>query len=260
MQSLRYHSHLRYATWVVTREKHKRTSVRERRALQIEQIVTAAILEIDAVGVEEFRIKGLAARLDVFPAAIYWYLPNKEAILAEVVRRILSNVLPIDGSVFWRDRLRELYIRFRRAVAEHPNTAPLIGGNLLGNPAADLGFVEQVLSIVHEIGLRDRFLIAGYNTIIASLIGFVNEEFATTPRGHEVALKASVQERLRNIESDRYPIMHENIEILENRVFVLRWENGETMPMNETYSFYIDVISNGLLSLLDQQRLFGPPT
>ena len=244
----------------VKEKRQPKALLQQKREQQINQIVTAAIAEIDEVGISQFRIKQLAERLNVFPAAIYWYLPNKEAILAEVVSRILSGVLPLDASAFWRDRLRELYIRFRRAVSEHPNTAPLIGGNLLGNPAVDLAFVEQVLSIVHDVGLRGRFMIAGYNTIIASLIGFVCEEFSTTPAGYESIIKPTMQTRLQQVSSSEYPILAENIAMLENRVFVLRWENGATAPMHETFSFFIDVISNGLISLLDQQRVYGPGT
>jgi len=56
--------------------------------------------------------------------------------------------------------------------------APLIGTELLANREIDLDFVERLLATLAHAGLSGARLVAGYNAVIAALVGFTTQEFA----------------------------------------------------------------------------------
>src|SRR5258708_39218019 len=59
-----------------------------------DSVVNAALALIDAQGVDGFGMRGLAEALGVYPTAIYWYVANRNALLAEVVGHALRDVAP----------------------------------------------------------------------------------------------------------------------------------------------------------------------
>jgi AcrR family transcriptional regulator len=71
--------------------------------LNRESIVAAALAEIDSNGVDDFNLRSLAKRLGVYPTAIYWHVPTKYDILAEVVGAVFRGVAPPRNRLDWRD-------------------------------------------------------------------------------------------------------------------------------------------------------------
>lgn len=226
-----------------------------RKDAQIREIVDAALAEIDEHGLELFTIRRLAKRLNVYPATIYWYMGSKEIILSEVLKLVMAPTAIDDLSGFWRDRLRLLFQRVRSAIRAHPHTASLIGGTLVPNATADLRFVESVLRIVSDAGLTGPLMVAGYNSIIAALVGFVSEEFAVMPEKGTEPLRALIEKRLYGLPHDSYPLLQENLPLMLNRTFVLRWENGATAPMDRSFSHFTDMIVLGIEGLVATSKV-----
>lgn len=214
--------------------------------LNAELIVDAALSEIDLHGLDAFKIRSLTARLGVHPAAIYWHIGSKDLILSEVVARVIGQVLPLRAEGDWKERLRELFNRYRGAVRVHPNVAPLLGGTLIGNAKADLRLVETVLAAVVEAGLRGPAMTSGYNTVIAALVGFVSEEFATEPQQDLPQWREQIRHRLSQVRSEQFPVLAANLPHLMNRAFIIRWENGAHAPLDRTFEDFVEVILSGL--------------
>ena len=54
--------------------------------------ITAVALDlIDREGLEKFSLRNLAAALGVYPSAVYWYLPSKDAVAAAVMSMVSQS-------------------------------------------------------------------------------------------------------------------------------------------------------------------------
>src|SRR5258707_5894005 len=90
-------------------------------AMSKERVVDAALALIDAHGVDGFSMRGLAEALGVYPTAIYWYVENRNALLAEVVGHALHDVAPDWRGDDWQAWLKGLFRRYLAAVRRHPH-------------------------------------------------------------------------------------------------------------------------------------------
>lgn len=217
-----------------------------RRALSRTGILAAALAEIDAGGVDAFNLRNLARRLGVYPTAIYWYYPTKNHLLAEIAAVAFRGVAPRQAASDWPAALRTIFVRFRRVMKRHPNIAPLVGTQLVGNLAIDLAFAEGVLACLRTAGLRDSALVHGYNTVVASLVGFVVQEFSPMPLDGTSAWQAEIRARLAAVDGARYPVLAANLDVLANKAFILRWQNGERNPLNASFDAFVNQVIAGI--------------
>lgn len=216
-------------------------------------IVRAALAEIDARGLAKFNLRSLAARLDVYPTAIYWYVPTKNHLLAEVAAAVFRNLMPPHCDTDWRGYLRQLFTRYRASVRRHPNVAPLVGAHLIGNLSIELDFVEGILSALTQAGLRDAALVAGYNAIIATLVGYVVQEFSPLPERGTARWQASVRQRLQGLDEHRYPQLTRHLPQLANKAFILRWQNGAEAPLGRSFKQFVELVVAGIEALAARQ-------
>jgi TetR/AcrR family tetracycline transcriptional repressor len=214
--------------------------------LSREIVIAAALRLIDEGGLDSFSLRTLAQKLGVYPTAVYWYVPNRNDLMASVVALILDSVPSQKRRRTWQQSLRDLFHGFRAAVAAHPNAAPLIGTAVVSNNSMSFNFVEHVLGILTRANLSGTSLVAGYNAVIAALVGFVTQEFASMPKEDSSAWQMSVQQRLIEIDRDAHPILAANLKLLSNQAFILRWQNGTDAPLERSYTAYIDVIVSGI--------------
>jgi TetR/AcrR family transcriptional regulator, tetracycline repressor protein len=221
----------------------------EKPALSRDTIVAAALAQIDAGGAEAFNLRTLAQSLGVYPTAIYWHLPSKTAILAEVVAVVFRGVAPRKRGTDWRDYLRKLFHRYRESARRHPNVAPLVGAHLVGNLSIDFDFVEGVLGALSDAGLEGRRLAAGYNAVVAALIGFVIQEFSPLPEQDAGQWQAAVQQRLLGVDPAVHPVLAANLALLANKAFILRWQNGSEAPLDAAFQSFVEQVLAGIDSL-----------
>jgi TetR/AcrR family transcriptional regulator, tetracycline repressor protein len=215
------------------------------RQLSRRKIVRATIQEIDDNGLASFSVRNVANRLGVYPTAIYWYIANRNLILAEVVAEILEDVAP-KKRFGWQNYLRELFMRYRTSIKEHPNLAPLVGAHLIGNSSISLSLVESLLSKLSEAGFEGENLVGAYNTVVAALVGFVTQEFAPIPEQGSRTWQSRVKDRLLCVDVNTCPVLGKNLPLLANRAFILRWQNGVHAPLDDSFDRYIEVIIGGL--------------
>ena len=211
-------------------------------------VIAAALAWIDAHGLERFSVRALAKQIGVFPAAIYWYVPTREMILAEVAALVLRDFVP-DWTGDWRAYVDALLRRFRAAVARHPHVAPLIGTQLLSNTAVDLVLAERNLTAMAAAGFSGARLVAAHNTVMAALSGFATQEFAPLP-SRAATWQARMRERLEAVDPAVHPAIAGQLPGIANRAFVLRWQNGVTAPLDDSFAFFIATVIAGLEAML----------
>jgi AcrR family transcriptional regulator len=229
-----------------TAAKKNKGPKRTANALGRETIIAAALAEIDRSGLESFSLRNLAKTLGVYPTAIAWHVPGRSQLLAEVAALALADIVPPAFPESWQSYLRQLFHRYREAIRRHPNIAPLIGTQLVANRGVDLAFVEKLLAALSHAGFSGARLVAAYNAVIAALVGFSTQEFAPIPVEDTKNWQKEIRERLQNVEAYRYPILAENIKLLSNKAFVLRWQNGIEAPLDASFEIFVDIFIAGL--------------
>ena len=237
-----------------TKRQGRKKSSDDTTNLSQEIIVAAALEYIDAEGLETFSLRNLAVKLGVYPTAIYWYVSNRDALLAHIVTLATRDVIPKKKRRDWQVGLRDLMRNFRAAVRRHPHIATLIGTQLVSNAQADLDLAEFILAILSKAGLSDAKLVGAYNTVLAMMVGFTTQELAPTPREDPAQWQITVQERMLSIDADIHPLLSNNMHNLSNRAFILRWQNGVDAPLDASFEMCVDILVAGIEGLADRDR------
>jgi AcrR family transcriptional regulator len=151
---------------------------RKRRAvngtpLKREQIVAAALALVDREGLKALSMRRLGAELGVDPMAVYYHIPNKEALLDAIVEAVMAS---IDLSVHHPEeppveRILCAARAYRDAMLAHANALPIV---LSRGPAtaAALRPVDLLTGILRAAGLPPAEAFAGMNVIAAAVRGF----------------------------------------------------------------------------------------
>lgn len=217
-----------------------------------DRVVSTALSIIDKEGIDGFSMRGLAQELGVYPTAVYWYVPNRNALLAEVVSHALSDVVPPEDVGDWRLWLKELFRRYRNTVRRHPNLAALMGAQLVSNAGVNPAFVDKILTVLSRAGFDGEHLVQAFNTVVAVKVGFVTIEFAAAPVEDDKAWAAEMKRSIRAVNPERHPVLARNLARIENRAFIVRWQNGTEVPLDDSFEMYIDVAVKGLERLLTE--------
>lgn len=140
--------------------------------LSRERIVRAAIALADKEGLEAVSLRKVGAALDAGPMRLYGYLSTKEELLELMVDEVYGEMVsagPLRGN--WREALRSMAHRTRRAAGTHKWFVDLLGGrphlgpNALAHLEASLaalsgtpGF-ENIDAILQAVGTVNAYVI-----------------------------------------------------------------------------------------------------
>ncbi|MEJ2624142.1 MAG: TetR family transcriptional regulator [Pseudolabrys sp.] len=213
-----------------------------------DRIVDAAIALIDEKGLAGFSMRELSRALGVYPATIYWHVGNaKEYLFAEIAAAITSNLMTVDEMhADWRETLRILFHRYRDAVGKHPNVAQLLGAELKSNGPPNAPMVEIVLRTLKQAGYSGQPLVDAFNAVIGGLAGYVTMEFGPAPPDGEGEWAQIMSERLDALDVEAFPAIAEYMPLMRNKSFVLRWQNGSSVPLTGGYDCLIESLIAGL--------------
>ncbi len=207
---------------------------------------------IDEDGLESLSMRKLADRLGVYPTSVYWHAGNKAQLLAMVCHAALSQIdLPeYDGSN-WRDWIVELGRSVRKSFGAHPNLVVYFTGHIQVS-VPSLLMTERVLRALTDAGFSGEALVHAYNTTLASIFGWLNSEFATAPRDATEGWEEYFRDRLQATDGEDVPTLSDNLALLENRAFMVRWDSGRTKPMDGSFEFMLRSLVSGLATMVDE--------
>ncbi len=153
----------------------------QRRPLDREQIVTAAVRFIDEHGLPGLTMRRLGGELGVEAMSLYRYVPGRENLLDAVVERIVDEMRededvldqPRDG---WQDFLQRLAHGVRRVALTHPKAFPLVASRppeapWLRPPLRSLRWVETFLVGLEAEGFTDEAMVEAYRAFTSFLLG-----------------------------------------------------------------------------------------
>ncbi len=117
-------------------------------------------------------MRRLAADLGVDPMAIYYYIPNKQALLDAIVEAVMAEIdLSVDDPADPPEkRILRAACSYRDVLLAHVNALPILLGHGPATQAA-LRPVELLLRILREAGLPPAKSLAGMNAIAAAVRG-----------------------------------------------------------------------------------------
>jgi len=211
-----------------------------------QRIAEVALALIDEFGIGAFSMREVAARLGVYPATVHWHVSTREALLAEVAAAVMASVAPPAGKLEWQAWIAELFRRCRDAVRRHPNVAQLLGAQLVSNGSLPTELVEGVLAALTEAGFEGEPLLEAYNCVIAAMLGFLTMEFSPLPADNTQAWAEELRERVHTIRPLDHPVLARNLPLLANKAFIVRWDNGTTVPLDSSFERHIQMTIDGL--------------
>jgi AcrR family transcriptional regulator len=139
--------------------------------LSRERLVHAAQALVDAEGLEALSMRRLAARLGVEAASLYYWFPNKSAIVDGVVESIRAEAFEIefDRSMSWQDGLRFLGRRYRDVLSTHPNALPVMARPITTDRG--MRFADSAIGFLCAKGLDVVAANLAVTTVVAFVIG-----------------------------------------------------------------------------------------
>ena len=142
-------------------------------ALRRELIVSTALALVDREGLKALSMRRLGAELGVDPMAIYYYLPNKQALLDAIVEAVMTGIdLSVDiPAASPEQRILRAARAYRDAMLAHVNALPVV---LSHGPATEAALrpVELLTGILRDAGLGPGEAFSGMNVIAAAVRGF----------------------------------------------------------------------------------------
>lgn len=141
--------------------------------LSRERIVDTALALVDAEGLEALSMRRLGTELGMDPMAVYYYMPNKAALLDAVVEAVMAEIdLSVDDpSEPARERLVRAAMAYAAVLIRHSNALPVL---LARGPATPAGLapVEMMVAILRQGGLSVEHATAGMNIMAAAVRGY----------------------------------------------------------------------------------------
>ena len=162
-----------------TPQLSKRPAARKRRvssALPLERklIVSTALRIVDRHGLKALSMRRLGSELGVDPMAVYYHLPNKQALLDAIVEAVMASIdLTVDNPTRpAEERILGAARAYRDVLLAHANALPIL---LAHGPVTSGAMrpVELLIGILRDAGLPPAKALAGMNVIAAAVRGAV---------------------------------------------------------------------------------------
>lgn len=230
------------------RPRKPRSAAEAASALGRVRIVQAALALIDEKGLATFNIRALATTLGVYPAAIYWHVPSRDALVAGAIALALDGVAAHLPQGTWQLRLAAVIRGFRAALRAHPFLAPAVASELATNANFDAPLLDHVLAALEDAGFEGAALVDAFNVVIAAMCGFATLELSTAPAGSSAEWQAACRGHIDAIDPVRHPRLARHVGSLRDRAFMLRWSNGSEQPLDSGFEAWVDVVVRGLES------------
>jgi AcrR family transcriptional regulator len=136
-------------------------------------VLTAAMLLLDEVGLPDLTMRRLATTLDVQPSALYWHYANKQSLLAEVSNTIVGFAKPVSPAETWQETTKLQAIALRDALLAFRDGAEVVSSTL----ALGLGADSALEKLEESMAIEDRALAhAAAESILFLVLGQVWHE------------------------------------------------------------------------------------
>jgi len=175
----------------------------DRAGLSRARVLDAALDLADTGGIAGLSMRRLGAELGVEAMTLYYYVPNKAALLDGLVERVLDQALSgTDTDGDWREMLRTFAVSCRAELLRHTGVLPLIATRPVLTDAS-LEAVEARAAVLRDAGFGAHRALHVINIVGTFVIGHTLAEAGGTP-GHADA-EPDPAARLASLDPARFP-------------------------------------------------------
>ena len=228
----------------------ERKSVRRRppdQPLSRERIVSAALALVDREGLSSLSMRRLAATLGVDPMAIYYYLPNKAALLDAIVEAVNLDI-PM-ASFAMPPALEDLVVAagrlLRTVLLRHPHATPLLAGRPIATRAASKP-ADMMLGALIRSGLTPAEGVAVVDVFSTYVTASVLREFQY-PSGPE----HDPHVQLRNL--------RESLDEAESPNLIRAVVEGNLMDFAAEFEFGLRALARGFAEIVAARQAGHSP-
>jgi AcrR family transcriptional regulator len=165
-----------------------------RKPLSRERVLAAAVALADTHGIQALTMRRLAAELDVEAMSLYYYVPDKEALLDGIVETVVAAAVgdlgTTGGDEAWRARLRRQFLAARRVMLHHP-WAPGLLGSRRTIPAGIYGYYDGIVGTLVDGGFSYHLAHRALHALGSLPFGFAQEIFSPAAAGGATEVDAT---------------------------------------------------------------------
>lgn len=144
-------------------------------ALDQGQVIQAALRLLDEVGFDRLTMRGLADRLGVKAASLYWHIRSKQELLSLMANEICAPMRPPDPALPWQRQLEALGREYRQVLLGHRDAARVLAA-AIPSGSNILRLTEMVLRILLDAGFDPRDAAYAGSLLNDYVVMFVSEE------------------------------------------------------------------------------------
>ena len=167
----------------------------KRETLTSERVVSTALEIVDRDGLAKLSMRKLGAELQVDPMAVYYYIPNKAALLDGLVDAVMNELGVARERVPDEDVTEWFVTQFRlfwQTLRAHPNVLPVMATRPITGESG-LRSAECILRELHSMGLPPDDAMAAMLSLTNMTIALAHSEAGRSPETMDPALKAKVE-------------------------------------------------------------------
>lgn len=204
-------------------------------------VVRTAVALADRHGLEWLSMRKLADALGAGAMSLYYYVPNREELVDEMIEVVFGEIEPPPPDVDWKTAMRRRAVSTRAALNRHRWAVGLMEGRMKSGPAS-IQLREAILGCLRRAGFSVPMTVQAYSVQDAYIYGFALQErglpFESAEESTGVA-EATTQQVADLAES--FPYL---AEVVAGHVATVGYDFGEA------FAFGLDLI----LDALDEQR------
>jgi len=194
-----------------------RSRVLRKRNLNADRIIDAGLALLDRDGLEGLSMRRLGAELGSGATSIYWHVPNKEALLDQILDRLMDEALSetrLEPGATWRAELAAYAMALRIVLERHTAGAGLLATRVPVGPQG-LRFMEGILTSLADAGFGGRQRAMAYAALTGYTIGQAVLRTQRSPNSPKGRLATGDQLQrlgglLRGVPRGRYPHVFES--------------------------------------------------
>jgi TetR/AcrR family transcriptional regulator, tetracycline repressor protein len=157
-------------------------------------ITTAALDALDDVGLDKLSMRTVAARLGVQVGGLYYYLPDKSALLRSmannICREALADFEATGTGGDWDAAARALCHSVRGAIRGRRDAARVLAAGPLHGSFEAMALMERLIGLL-EHGIAPSLANDAADTLMSYVSGFVLQEQI---QASDTGLPASIEE------------------------------------------------------------------
>ncbi|MFJ6696555.1 TetR/AcrR family transcriptional regulator C-terminal domain-containing protein [Streptomyces sp. NPDC091272] len=158
-----------------------RPRAKQREQLSREQIVTQAVLLLDADGIESLSMRKLGTRLGAGATSLYRHVANKDELIELVVDEIYGEleVPAVSGELGWREATVRSAYSVRSMALRHPWMASVMGQVGLVHLGPNvMRMTERLADIIAAAGFPVEEADLALSAVFSYVIGYATSEAA----------------------------------------------------------------------------------